>query len=109
MTDQILQTHRLLTATMTVVALLGWGTYLYSAHSSATRDQERLETIARVTSDRDGLQSEQRRMLSEHQQPASEQQRLSTELALTKAQLAASREELALPQQKVERRGTRAR
>jgi len=40
-----LHTHRLLTATMTVVALLGWGTYAYSTDSSATRDQARLELL----------------------------------------------------------------
>jgi hypothetical protein len=107
MTDPILQTHRLLTATMTVVALLGWGTYAYSTHSSATRDQERLEVIARVASDREGLLSEQRRMVAEQQQLVSEQQRLRGELALANTQLAAAREEITLidSKQKSARKG----
>ena len=95
MTDP-LHTHRLLTATMTVVALLGWGTYAYSTHSSATRDQDRLEAIARITTERDALHSEHQRLVSGQLKLASEQQRLQGELALANTQLAAAREEIAL-------------
>ena len=105
MTDP-LHTHRLLTATMTVVALLGWGTYAYSTHSSATRDQARLEAIARITTERDALHSEHQRLVPEQLGLVSEQQRLRGELALANTQLAAAREEIALlkPQRKSQRR-----
>jgi hypothetical protein len=73
--------HRLLTATIAVVALIGWGAYAYSVCSAATRDQEQLESLARMATDRDAL--------------VSEQQRLQRELALANAQLAAARDEIA--------------
>jgi len=73
---------------MAVVALLGWGVYAYSVHSSATRDEDRLEALARTTTDRN-------RLLSEQQQLVVVQQRLQGELALSNAQLAAAREEIA--------------
>src|SRR3954449_597370 len=94
MTHSILNAHRFLTATMAFVALLGWGVYAYSAHSSAARDEDRLEALARTTTDRN-------RLLSEQQQLIAVQQRLQGELALANAQLAAAREEIAslkLPQ-----------
>jgi len=102
-----LHTHRLLTATMTVVALLGWGTYAYSAHSSATRDQDRLEAIARVTTEREALHSQHQRLVSEQLKLVSEQQRLQGEVARAVTQLAAAREEIASlkAQQKVAKRG----
>ena len=102
-----LHTHRLLTATMTVAALVGWGTYAYSTHSSATRDQDRLEAIARITTERDALHSEQQRLVSGQLKLASEQQRLQGELALANTQLAAAREEIALlaPQRNVAKKG----
>jgi len=59
---------------MAFVALLGWGVYAYSAHSSATRDEDRLEALARTTTDRN-------RLLSEQQQLLVAQQRLQGELA----------------------------
>src|SRR5215218_10270547 len=95
-----LHTHRLLTAIMIVVALLGWGTYAYSAHSSATRDQDRLEAIARITTEREALHSQ-------HQRLVSEQLRLEGEVARAVTQLAAAREEIASlkAQQKVAKRG----
>ena len=106
-----LHTHRLLTATMTLVALLGWGTYAYSTHSSATRDQDRLEVIARITTERDALHSEHQRLVSGQLKLVSEQQRVQGELALANTQLAAAREEIALlaPQRNVQRRATWAR
>ena len=106
MTDA-LQTHRLLTASMTVVALLGWGTYAYSTHSSATRDQDRLEAIARITTERDALHSEHQRLVSGQLKLVSEQQRVQGELALANTQLAAAREEIALlaPQRNVAKKG----
>ena len=88
MTHPILNAHRFLTAAMAVVALLGWGVYAYSVHSSATRDEDRLEALARTTTDRN-------RLLSEQQQLVIVQQRLQGELALANAQLAAAREEIA--------------
>ena len=101
MTDP-LDTHRLLTASMTVVALLGWGTYAYSTDSSATRDQARLEAIARITTERDALHSEHQRLVSGQLKLVSEQQRFQGELALANTQLAAAREEIALlPQRNV--------
>ena len=102
-----LHTHRLLTATMTVVALLGWGTYAYSTHSSATRDQDRLEAIARITTERDALHSEHQRLVSGQLKLVSEQQRVQGELALANSQLAAAREEIALlaPQRNVAKKG----
>src|SRR3954464_11195740 len=63
MTHSILNAHRFLTATMAFVALLGWGVYAYSAHSSATRDEDRLEALARTTTDRNRLLSEQQQLL----------------------------------------------
>jgi hypothetical protein len=88
MTHPILNAHRFLTAAMAVVALLGWGVYAYSVHSSATRDEDRLEALARTTTDRN-------RLLSEQQQLVVVQQSLQGELALANAQLAAAREEIA--------------
>src|SRR5215218_8879218 len=106
-----LHTHRLLTATMTVVALLGWGTYAYSTHSSATRDQDRLEAIARITTERDALHSEHQRLVSGQLKLVSEQQRVQGELALANTQLAAAREEIALlaPQRNVAKKGRHGR
>ena len=106
MTDP-LHTHRLLTASMTVVALLGWGTYAYSTHSSATRDQDRFEAIARITTERDALHSEHQRLVSGQLKLVSEQQRVQGELALANTQLAAAREEIALlaPQRNVAKKG----
>ena len=106
MTDP-LHTHRLLTASITVVALLGWGTYAYSTHSSATGDQARLEAIARITTERDALHSEQQRLVLAQLKLVSEQQRLQGELALANTQLAAAREEIALlaPQRNVAKKG----
>jgi hypothetical protein len=100
MTHSILNAHRFLTATMAFVALLGWGVYAYSAHSSAARDGDRLEALARTTSDRN-------RLLSEQQQLTVVQRRLQGELALANAQLAAAREEIASlkPPQKVADKG----
>jgi hypothetical protein len=96
MSDPALSAHRLLAATMTLVALLGWGAYAYSEESSGRRDEERLAAIARVTTDRDKL-------VLEHQRLVAAEQRLQRELALANAQLAASRDQLAMlqPQQKV--------
>jgi hypothetical protein len=96
MSDPALSAHRLLAATMTLVALLGWGAYAYSEESSGRRDEERLAAIARVTTDRDKLVLEQQRLVAA-------EQRLQRELALANAQLAASRDQLAMlqPQQKV--------
>ena len=73
---------------MAFVALLGWGVYAYSAHSSATRDEDRLEALARTTTDRN-------RLLSEQQQLLVAQQRLQGELAMANAQLSAAQEEIA--------------
>src|SRR5918995_1235309 len=87
MTDAILRNHRLLTATMAFAALIGWGAFAYSANASATRDQERVEAIARITADRD-------RVLIERTRLVAEQQRLHGELALAKVQLAEAREEI---------------
>src|SRR3954452_19341145 len=101
MTHSILNAHRFLTATMAFVALLGWGVYAYSAHSSAARDAGRLEALARTTTDRN-------RLLSEQQQLIIVQQRLQGELALANAQLAAAREEIAslkLPQKVADKGG----
>jgi hypothetical protein len=88
MTHAILNAHRFLTAAMAVVALLGWGVYAYSVHSSATRDEDRREALARTTTDRN-------RLLSGQQQLVVVQQRLQGELALANAQLTAAREEIA--------------
>ena len=81
MLNAIGNAHRLLTATMAVAALIGWGAYADSVSSSAMRDQERLEAIARMVTDRDGI--------------VSEQQRLQRELSLANVQLAAAHDEIA--------------
>ncbi len=94
MVDPILKTtHRLLTAIMVVVALTGWGAYASSASSSATRDQERIEALARLSTHHDGL--------------VSEQQRLQRELTLANARLAMARDEVASleEQRKVAKKG----
>jgi hypothetical protein len=100
MTHSILNAHRFLTATTAVVALLGWGMYAYSVHSSATRDEDCLEALARTTTDRN-------RLLSEQQQLVVVQQRLQAELAQANVQHATAREEIASvkPQQKVANKG----
>ena len=96
MTNSALDAHRLFSFTMAAVALITWGAYAYSAHSSATRDQERLEAIARITTDRDAL--------------LSAQQRLQHELSLANAQLTAAQQEIALrePEPKVAQKSDRA-
>ena len=73
---------------MALVALLGWGAYAYSAKSSATRDEQRLDTIGRISADHDRLTVERQRL-------SAEQQRLQRELDLANVQLVASREEIA--------------
>jgi hypothetical protein len=90
-----IRNHRLLTATMAFAALIGWGAFAYSANSSATRDQERVEAIARITADRDGVLAEQMRLVAEQERLVTAQQRLHGELALAKVQLAEAREEIA--------------
>jgi hypothetical protein len=62
MTDRIVRIHRIISATTVLVALLGWGAYAYSAKSSATRDQQRLEIIGRMTVDHDQLTVERQRL-----------------------------------------------
>jgi hypothetical protein len=93
MTDPI-STHRLLTATMAFAALIGWGAFAYSASSFATRDQERLEAMARITADRDGVLADGTRLVAEQERLVAAQQRLHGELALAKVQLAEAREEI---------------
>ena len=109
MTDAILRNHRLLTATMAFAALIGWGAFAYSSNSSATRDQERLEAIARITSDRDGVLAERTRLVAEQERLAAAQQRLHGELTLANVQLAEAREEIASlgPQREVAKKGDR--
>src|SRR3954470_18199024 len=87
MAHQIVRVHRILSATTVFVALLGWGAYAYSANSSATRDQQRLDTMGRMTVDRDQLTLERQRLTTE-------QQRLQRELDLANVQLVAAREEI---------------
>ena len=84
MTDPLSNARRLLifvTVAMAIVALIGWGAYAYSEHSSAARDRERLDALARIATQRDGL--------------ASEQERLQRELGLANAQLAAAQDKIA--------------
>ena len=88
MTDRIVRIHRIFSATTVLVALLGWGAYAYSAKSSATRDQQRLEIIGRMTVDHDQLTVERQRLTAE-------QQRLQRELDLANVQLVAARERIA--------------
>jgi hypothetical protein len=111
MKDAIVRNHRLLTATMAFAALIGWGAFAYSALSSATRDQERLEAIARFTSDRDGVLAERTRLVAEQERLVAAQQRLHGEPALAKAQLAEAREEIASlrPQREVAKKGDRSK
>jgi hypothetical protein len=87
-TDRQLRIHRILSATTVLVALLGWGAYAHSGKSSATRDQQRLDTIERMTVDRDQLTVERHRLTAE-------QERLQRELDLANAQLVTAREEIA--------------
>ena len=87
MTDPLLNARRLLsllTAAMAGVALIGWGAYGYSEHSSAARDRERVEALVRIATERDRL--------------LSEQQRLQRELTLANAQLAVAQEHIAAPE-----------
>ena len=83
-----------------LVALLGWGAYAYSAKSSATRDQQRLEIIGRMTVDHDQLAVERQRLTAE-------QQRQQRELDLANVQLVAAREGIASleRQQKIAKKG----
>jgi hypothetical protein len=108
MTDPI-RSYRLMSATMAFAALIGWGAFVYSANSSATRDQERLEAIARITSDRDGVLTERTRLVAEQERLVAAQQRLHGELTLAKVQLAEAREEIASlgPQREVAKKGDR--
>src|SRR5829696_6786282 len=80
MSRPLLNAHRLLiglVAAMAVVVLIGWTAYARSASSSATRDRERVEAMARMESERDGL--------------LSAKERLQRELSLANAQLASLR------------------
>ena len=110
MTDPV-RTHRLLTATMAFAALIGWAAFAYSAHSSATRDQERVEAIARMTADRDGVLVERTRLVAEQERLVAAQQRLQGELALAKVQLAEAREEIdsLWQQREVAKKGNRSK
>jgi hypothetical protein len=98
MTRFMLGSNRLAPTAMAVVALLGaiavlgWSSYFYSARSFESRDRERLETLARVTSERDALSSGQ-------QQLVLEQGRLERELALSNAQLIAAQDVIASHEQ----------
>ena len=91
-------------ALLGLVALLGWSTYVYSAHSFATRDRERLQALARITSERDALASGQQLLVLE-------QQRLQRELVAANAQLAESSaaNRLARPGAESRRKGYRHR
>jgi hypothetical protein len=86
--DRLVAITVVVVALLGLIALLGWTTFFYSAHSSATRDRERHEALAQITSERDALLSGQQRM-------GLEQERLQRELALANAQLAAAREQIA--------------
>jgi hypothetical protein len=110
MTDPI-RTHRLLPTTMAFAALIGWGAFAYSVKSSATRDQERVEAIARIISDRNGVLAERTRLLAEQERLVAAQQRLHGELTLAKVQLAEAREEIAspVPQREVAKKGDRSK
>src|SRR4051812_23248627 len=81
MTDPILNAQRLISSTLAVVALIGWGAYAYSEHAAAARDQDHNETLTRVTSDREDL--------------FSNNNRLRQELRDAQMQLVATRQELA--------------
>jgi hypothetical protein len=92
MSRPLLNAHRLLiglVVAMAVVALIGWTAYARSESSSATRDRERVEAMARMASERDGL--------------LSDQQRLQRELALANAQLAFSQKGMLEPQKTAEK------
>jgi hypothetical protein len=92
MSRPLLNAHRLLmalVATMAVVALIGWTAYARFESSSATRDRERVEAMARMTSERDGL--------------LSDKERLQRELSLANAQLAVAQEQMLDPQRTTER------
>src|SRR3954464_2810779 len=109
MKDAMLRNHRLLTAIMTFAALIGWGAFAYSASSSATRDQERLEAIAGITSERDGVLEQRARLVAEQERLVAAPERLHAELTLANAQLAEAREEIASlrPQREVAKKGDR--
>ena len=88
----LLNAHRLLiglVAAIAVVALIGWTAYARSESSSATRDRERVEAMARMASERDGL--------------LSEKERLQRELSFANAQLAVAQERMLEPQRSTEK------
>ena len=88
----LLNAHRLLiglVAAMAVVALIGWTAYARSESSSATRDRERVEAMARMASERDGL--------------LSDKERLQRELSFANAQLAVAQERMLEPQRSTEK------
>jgi hypothetical protein len=61
MSRPLLTAHRLLiglVAAMAVVALIGWTAYARSESSSATRDREHAQAMARMASERDGVARE---------------------------------------------------
>src|SRR5215208_7350012 len=92
MSRPLLNAHRLLmalVATMAVVALIGWTAYARSESSSATRDRERVEAMARMASERDGL--------------LSDKERLQRELSFANAQLAVAQERMLEPQRSTEK------
>ena len=87
MSRPLLTAHRLLiglVAAMAVVALIGWTAYARSESSSATRDREHAQVMARMASERDGL--------------LSDKERLQRELSLANAQLAVAQERMLEPQ-----------
>ncbi len=91
MSRPLLTAHRLLiglVAAMAVVALIGTA-YARSESSSATRDREHAQAMARMASERDGL--------------LSDKERLQRELSLANAQLAVSQERMLEPQRTTER------
>ena len=99
--DRLVPIAVVVVALLGLVALLGWSTYVYSAHSFATRDRERLQALARITSERDALASGQQLLVLE-------QQRLQRELVAANAQLAEARQPIASldPEQKVAEKDT---
>ena len=92
MSRPLLNAHRLLiglVAAMAVVALIGWTAYARSESSSATRDREHAQVMARMASERDGL--------------LSDKERLQRELSLANAQLAVAQERMLEPQKTAEK------
>ena len=79
-----LKAHRMLSLTVSFLALVGWGTFAYSAASSARAQHQLREEVAQLKAAQDQLLAER-----------SQQQEAWGDLSQLQAKLASAREEIA--------------